>query len=103
MLLICIRFDDADSRPDKLKTDPLAAISELFSLFIANCKSAYVPGSYLCVDEMLVSFRGRCKFVIYMPNKPAKYGLKILIVCDAETFYVCNAYTYIYYGKKSDG
>ncbi|XP_045456529.1 piggyBac transposable element-derived protein 4-like [Melitaea cinxia] len=100
-LLNYIRFDDSNSRSQRLETDPLAAISEIFGLFIANCKKAYTPGAYLCVDEMLVSFRGRCKFIIYMPKKPAKYGLKILVVCDAETFYVHNAY--IYHGKDSDG
>lgn len=100
-LLNYIRFDDGTTRPQRLETDPLAAISEIFQLFIANCKKAYTPGAYLCVDEMLVPFRGRCKFIIYMPKKPAKYGLKILVVCDAETFYAYNAY--IYHGKDSDG
>ena len=100
-LLNYIRFDDSNSRSQRLQTDSLAAVSEIFGLFIANCKKAYTPGAYLCVDEMLVSFRGRCKFIIYMPKKPAKYGLKILVVCDAETFYVYNAY--IYHGKNTDG
>ncbi|GBP34214.1 PiggyBac transposable element-derived protein 4 [Eumeta japonica] len=100
-LLNYIRFDDSTTRSQRLETDPLAAISEMFQLFIANCKKAYGPGAYLCLDEMLVPFRGRCKFIVYMPKKPAKYGLKILVVCDAETFYVYNAY--IYHGKDSDG
>lgn len=100
-LLNYIRFDDSTTRSQRLETDPLAAISEIFQLFITNCKKAYTPGAYLCVDEMLVPFRGRCKFIIYMPKKPAKYGLKILVVCDAETFYVYNAY--IYHGTDSDG
>lgn len=100
-LLNYIRFDDSTTRSERLETDTLAAISEIFQLFIANCKTAYTPGVYLCVDEMLLPFRGRCKFIIYMPKKPAKYGLKILVVCDAETFYVYNAY--IYHGKNSDG
>ncbi|CAK1580572.1 unnamed protein product [Parnassius mnemosyne] len=100
-LLNCIRFDDVETRQQRLETDKLAAISDIFEKFISNCKKVYVPGAYLCVDEMLVPFRGRCKFIIYMPKKPAKYGLKMLLVCDAETFYVYNAY--IYCGKESDG
>lgn len=71
-LLNYIRFDDSNSRPQRLETDSLAAISEIFGQFIANCKKAYTPGAYLCVDEMLVSFRGRCKFRIYMPKKPIR-------------------------------
>lgn len=100
-LLTALRFDDIETRSLRIQEDPLAAISELFGMFIEKCKAAYVPGAYLCVDEMLVPYRGRCKFIMYMPKKPAKYGLKIVLVCDAKTFYVYNAY--IYYGKNSDG
>ena len=50
---------------------------------------------------MLLAVKGRCKFVIYMPNKPSKYGIKIMILSDARQFYVYNAY--IYHGKGSDG
>lgn len=36
-----------------------------------------------------------------MPNKPAKYGLKIYAMVDAETFYVVNLE--IYPGRQSAG
>lgn len=44
----------------------------------------------MTVDEMLHQFRGRCRFVMYMPNKPAKYGIKLYALCDARMFYVWN-------------
>lgn len=47
-----------------------------------------------------VQIRGRCKFVVYMSNKPAKYGLKLMILCDARDSYCYNAY--IYSGKGSN-
>lgn len=50
---------------------------------------------------MLVSFRERCGFIQYMPQKPAKYGLKIYALCDARTFYTFNLD--IYCGKQRDG
>ncbi|KAJ8897823.1 hypothetical protein PR048_003176 [Dryococelus australis] len=50
---------------------------------------------------MLVGFRGRCRFRIYMPNKPSKYGIKVMILSDARTSYFYNAY--IYTGKYCDG
>lgn len=90
-----------NNRSQRLETDPLAAVSGVCGLCIANCKTAFAPGAYLCVDEMLVPFRGRFRFIIYMPKKPAKYGIKIIIVCDAKTFYVYDAY--IYHGRNSDG
>lgn len=100
-LINCLRFDDLTTRQDRLKKNPLAPISDFFDKFIANSERQYSPGAYLCIDEMLVPFRGRCKFIIYMPQKPAKYGLKIMILCDARTYYTYNAY--IYHGKNSDG
>lgn len=100
-LLNCLRLDNIDDRQERLQTDPLAPVSAFFNKFIANCQAHFTPGPYTCIDEMLLAFKGRCKFVIYMPNKPAKYGIKIMILSDARQFYVYNAY--IYHGKSSDG
>ncbi|XP_025192177.1 piggyBac transposable element-derived protein 4-like [Melanaphis sacchari] len=50
---------------------------------------------------MLVAFRGRCGFIQYMPQKPAKYGLKYYALCDSKTFYT---YSFeLYCGKQLDG
>ena len=53
------------------------------------------------IDEMLIGFRGRSHLIIYMPQKPAKYGLKVQAICDSKTFYFYDGY--IYSGKGSDG
>lgn len=50
---------------------------------------------------MLVAFRGRCRFKIYMPKNPAKYGIKIQALTDAKTHYFLNGY--IYTGRNCDG
>lgn len=100
-ILSCLRFDDSTDRKERLLTDPLAAVSELFNKFIENCQKNYTIGTHGCIDEMLVPFRGRCRFKMYMPNKPAKYGIKIMALTDARTQYLANAY--IYHGKNSDG
>lgn len=100
-LLLALRFDDANTRKKRTLTDPAAAISHLFYKFIKNCQDAFNIGNHACIDEMLVPFRGRCPFRIYMPNKPAKYGLKVLCLTDAHTSYLYNAYLYL--GKDSDG
>lgn len=36
---------------------------------------------------------------MYIPNKPAKYGVKIVMVCDAGTKYMIDASPYL--GKKT--
>lgn len=100
-LLLVLRFDNPDDRDERKKEDPTAAVSKIFEKFIANSRLVYSPGPTMCIDEMLVPFRGRCRFKMYMPKKPAKYGIKILCMTDARTHYVYN--WYIYCGKGSDG
>ncbi|CAH1981464.1 unnamed protein product [Acanthoscelides obtectus] len=78
-LLCCLRFDDELTRKERMKNTKLAALGNLFEEFIQKCKGNYSPGEYLTVDEMLVPFRGRCSFKMFIPSKPAKYGLKVFI------------------------
>ncbi|KAJ8877808.1 hypothetical protein PR048_022266 [Dryococelus australis] len=49
----------------------------------------------------LVPFRGRVRFLINMPKKPAKYGIKWPCLTDSQDSYIYNGY--IYTGKVSDG
>jgi hypothetical protein len=55
------------------------------------------PAKYsnVTIDEMLHPFRGRCPFKVYMPSKPAKYGLKIWILADSETSCCWNVQPYL--------
>lgn len=101
IILTCLRFDDPETRAERKKEDPLGPISEIFNDFIKDCQSVYAIGTGVCVDEMLVSFRGRSKFKMYMPAKPCKYGIKVMALTDSRTAYLYNAY--IYCGKDSDG
>ncbi|KAJ8870110.1 hypothetical protein PR048_029122 [Dryococelus australis] len=66
-LLAALRYDDANTRDEWKETDPLAGISQVFN---KQC----------------------CKFRIYMRSKPAKYRLKVLILCDARTHYFVNGF-----------
>ena len=54
----------------------------------------YNLGQYITINEMLHPFRGRCGFVQYMPQKSAKYGLKIYALCDSRTYYTWNFQIY---------
>lgn len=101
VLLVCLRFDDIEEREERKKYDPTCAVSALLEQFNRNSQASFCIGAYTTIDEMLVSFRGRCIFKMYMPSKPAKYGLKVQCLTDARNHYVYN--TYLYCGKGSDG
>ncbi|XP_056635924.1 uncharacterized protein LOC130444670 [Diorhabda sublineata] len=101
ILLQCFRFDDSETRQQRKENDPLAPISAIFEKFVANCQAAYTIGHLACVDEMLISFRGRSKFKMYIPQKPCKYVLKLMALTDSRNNYFYNGY--LYCGKKTDG
>lgn len=100
-LLRVLRFDDTATRIERREIDKIAPIREVFDLFIEKCKSLYSLGEYVTLDEMLLAFRGRCSFRMYMPQKPNKYGLKVFSLVDARTFYTSNME--IYAGQQPDG
>lgn len=101
VFLLAARFDDKTSRHTRRETDKLAPIRELFDSFVSKCKQLYTMSPFVCVDECLLGFRGRCSFRVYMPSKPAKYGLKVWMLCDVGTSFAGNLQVYL--GKESTG
>ncbi|XP_060855395.1 uncharacterized protein LOC132933083 [Metopolophium dirhodum] len=100
-ILQCLRFDDVNSRNTRIKTDRLAPVRNIFDGFVDRCQKYYTVGEYVTVDEMLESFRGKCRFRQYIANKPAKYGIKIFSLVDSRTFYTLNME--IYCGQQEEG
>ncbi|KAL4152780.1 hypothetical protein QTP88_000613 [Uroleucon formosanum] len=94
-LLRCIRFDDIRGREERKKLDKMTHIRKVFDDFTINCKKSYSLSEYVTLDEKLQSFRGRCSFRQYMPNKPAKYGIKIFALCDSVNYYTSNLEVYV--------
>ena len=94
-ILRYLRFDNRATREERRATDKLAAFRDFWTLFQAQLRKFYIPGTDLCVDEQLVAFRGRCPFRQYIPSKPAKYGIKIWWCCDAQTSYPLNGQVYL--------
>jgi len=97
----CIRFDDKSTREERKKTDNLTHIRWLFDQFVRCCQQSYIAHEYMTIDEMLLAFRGRCSFRVYIPSKPAKYGIKIQALVDAKSFYIFNLE--VYAGKQPAG
>ncbi|KAJ7984080.1 hypothetical protein DPEC_G00366450 [Dallia pectoralis] len=96
-----LRFNDRETRPARRAVDKLAAVRELWDEWSARLPSLYNPGPDVTVDEQLVPFRGRCPFRQYMPSKPARYGIKAWVCCDARSSYAWKMQ--VYTGKPRDG
>lgn len=102
-LTYCLRFDDRETREERRAQSKLAPIKEVWGAFVSNCTENYKPSSYCTIDEQLVGFRGRCPFRVYMSNKPNKYGLKIVMICDNATKYMIKAIPYLGKGTTPEG
>ncbi|KAG7177743.1 PiggyBac transposable element-derived protein 4-like 6 [Homarus americanus] len=98
-LLECLCFDEAATRRERSKTDKLAPIRQLWNEFLTKCQKSYVPGETLTVGEQLLPFHGQCGFCVNFANKPAKYGIKLSVICDAKSKYMLNAIPYL---RKDD-
>lgn len=70
--------------------DKFIHVREIFEVFTNNYKRSYTVGENCTLDEMLLTFRGRCAFQQYMLNKPNKYGLKTYALVEAWTHYMLN-------------
>lgn len=91
-LLQALVFDAQNTRNERKENDEMTNIRKFFEKLVTNCSKSYVPGSEITVDEKLLGFRGRkCKFRYYIGNMPKKYGLKIIMACDARNSYMLNA------------
>jgi len=98
-ILSNLRFDDKNTRQERVAQHRLAPIKELWDAFMENCKKYYSPSTNCTIDEQLLSFRGHFSARMYIPNKPDKYGIKIVMLNDVQTSYMLNAEPYV--GKLS--
>ncbi|XP_049450308.1 piggyBac transposable element-derived protein 4-like [Epinephelus fuscoguttatus] len=97
-LAMKLRFDDKLSRRNRLSDNKLAAILPVWEPWVQRLPLVFNPGVDVCVDEQLVAFKGCCSFKQYMPNKPARNGIKVWTLVDVSTSYAWNMA--IYSGKE---
>jgi hypothetical protein len=89
------RFDDKQTRSERLKNDKFGMVSTIWNRFMDNCRTMYCPTQNLTVDEQLMPCKTRCPFTQYMANKPDKYGIKFWLLSEVESKYVLNAVPYL--------
>ena len=92
-----IRLNTCQARTEQ---DKAALIRDVWTMFNSNLSKMYKPTENSTIDEQLYPYRGHTKFTQYIPSKPAKYGIKIWWICDAETAYPLKGI--IYTGKRGN-
>ena len=86
-----IRFYDTQRHN---KQDALYRVRPLMNEILSNTNENYNPPKELTLDETMISFKGRCKFRVYMPLKPVRYGFKAFTVTPSDEPIVLNLSVY---------
>lgn len=55
-----------------------------FKKITDNFSNIVIPNECLSIDERLCKFKGRFRSKVYMPLKPDKWGLKVILLCDSN-------------------
>ena len=99
-LIRFLRFDNKGTRNQRYRNDKFAPIREIFLIFQEQIALLYWPNDSITVDEQLFPSRNRCPFLQYMPNKPAKFGIKFWMAADSTSRYVLSVNPYL--GRDED-
>ena len=78
--------------------DPLFKLKPLMNDLQLACKTYFVPGQNISIDERMVAFKGRIGMKQYIKDKPTKWGFKLWILASSD-----SGYTYkfqVYTGKR---
>ena len=94
-ILRFLRFDDKSTRRGRLDTDKLAHIRKIIEKFSNNCARKHTPTFSFTIDEQLMPMKNHCPFIVYMPNKPDKFGIKFWLLVEVESKYVVNLRPYL--------
>ncbi|KAF0299734.1 PiggyBac transposable element-derived protein 4 [Amphibalanus amphitrite] len=89
-------YANRTTREERQRKDEFSAIREVIgdSEFNETLTRHYNPSDCITVDETLRSFRGRCGFITFMPNKSSKYGLLIRDLADDRSRYMLRMLPY---------
>src|SRR5437763_4388622 len=75
-------------RPRFYKLEPL------LTTIVNTCKRIYTLGENCVVDESMAGFTGRASGIVYLPDKPTKWGFQFFMLADCVTYYIWNLEIY---------
>ena len=99
----CLDVSDEDSDPaqNNADYDPLYKIHPVLNMVWDSFAESYQPGQNQTIDEDMIAYKGRHSYVKYLPAKPIKRGIKVLILCFTDTAYVHQFDLYLGWQQNS--
>ena len=87
--------DETNPQKGEANHDPLFLVRPMVDMMQRHFHTKYRPGKELSVDESICPFKGRVHFKCYNPKKPNSFHIKLFMVSEPHTSYICgfNIYT----------
>ena len=76
------------------QNDRLLLVRPLIEFLRTRSNEVYIPLMNLSLDEAILPWKGRLLIKVYNPLKPDKYGIKIYMLCEAESGYCLDILVY---------
>ena len=88
--------DPDETNPQKAEAnhDPLFLVRPMVDMMPRNFHTKYRPGKELSLDESTCPFKGRVHFKCYNPKKPNRFHIKLFMVSEPSTGYICGFEVY---------
>ena len=96
-ILLNLHISDPDeTNPQKGEADhdPLVLVRPMVDMMQRNFHTKYRPGKELSLDESMCPFKGRVHFKCYNPKKPNRFHIKLFMVSEPSTGYICGFEVY---------
>ncbi|XP_005095435.1 uncharacterized protein LOC101860882 [Aplysia californica] len=69
--------------------DPLHKLRPIIDPLSATFRDLVTPQQKLVIDEAICPWRGNLRFRVYMKDKPSKWRIKLYMLCESASAYVC--------------
>ena len=96
-LLTCLHLNNNETglhRGDE-GFDPLHKIRPIYDVLSSRFRTIYTPKEHICIDEAMVPWKGRLTFKQFIPNKPNRFGVKLYMLCESDSAYLCDFDVYV--------
>lgn len=84
--------------PGTVGHDKIYRIWNFLTIISRNVEREYRLSRDISIDETMVPHKGRLSFKQYIKNKPKRWGIKLWVLCQADTGYVYRFQ--VYFGKQ---
>ena len=86
--------DETNPLKGEADHDPLFLVRQMVDMMQRNFHTKYRPGKELSLDESTCPFKGRVHFKCYNPKKPNRFHIKLFMVSEPSTGYICGFEVY---------